>query len=257
MMATLDVSGGYVLLGSTGAIKTDSVGSLKRQIASVVGGGNDPDILMLAYDAIVMAVRRVNMKHVFDFTKETQADADLVADQREYSVPADAFSIRVVELIKADGSTNDGPIRTLTYEDPEALYIINDRRSDTGWGTPSTWTVENLYDDRQIHLYPIPQSSDADKYDLRIHYHKRIEKPSDSNNVAISAPEELSEAILVFGWAHICRMRAPERNLHQGFMKEFNDMVGDFKASRQRSTPGPRIMRVASTGRFFSRRGRR
>ena len=222
-------TGTFVVSGGAGsASQTDSFGSMKSAAATEFGAENQQYYLGLAGKGILKGIDVVNMRNLFRFGSEQQADANLVADTDEYSIPSNTFAIQEVQLIDTDGKV----ARTLEYV-PWGQFNSVERRQ-TGEGTPAFWTARNSFDDLTIQVYPVPQAQQATDYDLRVTVYTRIARPTLDSDVIV-APRELGEVLIAYAVYFMQRTRNKDKPfMIQESKKRFDELLAQFVESTER-----------------------
>lgn len=214
--------------GTSNASTSDSFGSLKTQAARALGGENQSFILDLAGQGILKGIDVINMRHLFRFGSEQQADANLIADDATYTIPANTFAIQEVQLI----DSNSKVARTLEYV-PWGQFnsLVPEQTAD---GVPEFWTARNAFDDGEISVYPVPDADAAADYDIRITVYARIARPTLDSDV-IDAPRELSECLVTYAEYYLHRTRNKNTPyIIEEAKRRFNEQLAQFVHSTER-----------------------
>jgi len=183
-------------VASGSATQADNFGNLKKCVARFIGGESQSAVLDEAGRGIIRGIHDINMRHLFEFGSEKQSDAALVATDPTYALPNDVFGVREIQLIDSDSAV----YRTLDYLEWGDFNRRVAQQDDTG--TPTIWTVQNSFDDLEVHVYPVPDASAAADYTLRIFNYTRIAAPSSDGDVIV-APIELNDVLCTYGEYHI------------------------------------------------------
>lgn len=192
------VSGGIVVPTGSSVGVTRNYAYLKQEVAACVDGVGDPEIERYAGRAINRVVRELNLHHVYDFTRAVLDDKTLVDDQHVYTLSDRAFIIDEVQLIDRE---TDEVAATLVYED---WNTFNNKApaSQDAEGIPTTWSLYNRWNNKQIWVWPEPTSEVVLDYSLRVHFHERIEGMTRDEDT-LSGPTELEEVIVAGGEFYI------------------------------------------------------
>ena len=226
----LAIQGAFVVqvASATAQATTDSFGTLKICAARCVKGTGQASVLEEAGEGIKRAIDDLNMRDLFTFGSETAADVDLTSGTATYSLAANFFAVRDVQLINSDADE----AFQLEYVDWDEFNERESLQSKTG--RPEIWTARNSFSDENIRVYPEPDASAATDYDLRITYYKRIARPVNDSDV-ISAPRELSDLLCTYAEYYILFNRdgdRPHRWRHK--LQHYSDKLDAFRYSVNR-----------------------
>lgn len=245
--------GGLILLSTTPDIpQIDSVADLERRIATVVGGERDPDVLQNAFDAMRECVDDINVRYFFDFQTEVTVDTAFVEDQIDYDLPNDIYAIRLVQLIKATGDTDDGIVGPIRYVPWEQHAF--EERSQRVVGMPSRWSVRDIHNEHEILFYPIPIASAASDYKWRLTYLKRVDQLVRDPTVTVAAPRELGNTLVHYGRYYLLKLfHGEDANRWMHEWNRYRESLQNFKGAQQQTTRGHVRMQVGNMRRPLRR----
>jgi len=189
-------------------------------------------VLEAAGRAINEGIDRFNARHVVDFGSSTDTDTALVDGTNSYTLDADFFAVRDVQLVDTD---SDVQFR-LTYVPWEEFNKRHPKQSQTG--RPDIWTARNTFDDKQSLLYPVPDSGAAADYTIRVTTYTRIDRPASDSDI-INAPRELGPALCWYGgWKLLAIKKGAGHVDTQLARREWEQWFRDFTASVRRQPAG-------------------
>lgn len=219
----------------TGVPSTLAVVSIVQRACRIVGSYADKVVRETGFEAFQDCINDMNIREKFDFTTAKDTDQTLVVDQREYSIPASALSIKEVVLV--DDTETPEEIRPLGYID----WDQNQRLfRQAGSGYPTFWTARDLFFDRKIELMRAPDQTTVDRYKLRIWYHLALEAPPVNDiNITIRAPRQVSTIIQRYIEYRLLITFAPEDVARRREVRaEYVSMKNALKGMETRSRPG-------------------
>lgn len=214
-------------------------GDLKSTVAEVLHGAGKTTIETLAGTGIQSGIDDINMRSDFEFGRSTPAAANMTADQNYIDLTTAGFAshtdiyknghISSVQLI--DKATSE-PYRTLEFREWEAFQqAVQDQDLD---GVPYFWTVENLWVDKKVYIYPEPDAAAAADYQVRFTYFKRIAQPSLDADT-IEAPRELLDVLIAYGrWWLLFHRKQESVAAWRFAWGQYTDKLTAYKAARGR-----------------------
>lgn len=236
---------------STGAPRAKSLITIARRGMRILGTQSNDTVEKTALEGVARGIADLNMNQLFDFRLTKDSDVTIVEDQTEYIIPSEAFSVRECVLVD-DSETPERtvPLAALDWDQWQRLY---DQGST---GNPQHWIVRDVWKNRRVSLWPVPDASTAANYKLRIWYQERVENPAlNDPNIEIEGPVELTEVLVSYVRYHLLMTYDRDNRFAIGqCYSEYRDQRDALKGAENRTKGAdlrirPGGFRMGSSGR--------
>lgn len=204
---------------------SQTLGAMARDVASVMNGGDDPEMLDVARKGVLWAITYADISREMLFGAEQQTVTALTPNTNTIALDKNFFGVRLVEVVMTDDhpaypkdleSGQYPRAGTLDYE-PFNAYVRND--PDRPANNLVAWSARNTFSDGFIYIRSRPNADGANWYALRIHHYTPTQLPSADSDV-ISCPYSYSR-VLVEGAKYYLLFERKREDV-VGFRHQFN-----------------------------------
>lgn len=236
-----DSIGGIIEIpDSTQQPYAQTLGGMARNVASVMNGEDDPELLDVARKGIRWAVTYADISREFMFGAETQTVVPLTAEQNTIQLGSNFFGVRAVEVVMTDNnpsypqelSSGEYPSAGILPYEPWNEFLRN--HPDLVTSDLAAWSANNTFKDGRIHIRHRPNAQMADWYAIKVHHFTPTSLPSADNDI-ISAPFAYSQVIEEGAKYYVLFERKREDTF--GFRHQFGifeNMLARFGAHERR-----------------------
>jgi hypothetical protein len=164
--------------------------TLVAKVADLYGLSGDDEASQQALDCLDEVVKELNM-HLWEFNIVTTSGLTVVANTRSITLPTLFYKEKIGYLVSSDGS-KDSPLVYVDWATFERLYASEDHPVSPD--TPRAYSVKNQHREGLVYLGPTPDAGTAADKTLTLQYYRRIEIPSQAQQLVV--PEEVENVIL-------------------------------------------------------------
>jgi hypothetical protein len=213
-------------------------GEVKRRIAKIMQGENDPDIMSDCEDHARWALHQMDLGGPWAFRRTTNVDIPLVDGVKAYALANTYFHADMVQLVFIQPAEfNEKVFKTLEWVDWDQFQYM--ASAQVGTGTPNVVTMHNAFDDGSLQIYPTPTEYEVDNYELRIHHYEQITKP-DADTDVVQIPQQMIDTLVDGGRFRLLLEREPEGNRVMVFKALFNEGIRNARSLDRQQNNAPK-----------------
>ncbi len=202
------------------------IDAMLGEIASLVGGEDDPDCRALALRKLDEAAGRVNLATVGLWTLR-EATPTVTAGTATVTLPSDwGWPYGDARFEEADGDV----ARYVKWVTWDVWYGLNSARADSD--LPAYISIRNEVRDGTAYLYPTP-NTEAAAYTLKLPYLTRIQRPSEASTLYLT--DELRTVLVAGGQALLARHRFLQQPaIWAPLQQDFHLLLQQYRAAADR-----------------------